>query len=154
MNNNEVKKLLVEVPARICRNMNRNFINSILRQLPVELSHHNYAILMLLAENDSLIISDIVESLSITKPQMTASVDRLAELGYIGREVKKGDRRKVSLSITGMGRGIISEINGVIDSRIDAILEELSPDDVAALERGLKVLQNVCSISMKKHYDS
>jgi len=114
--------------------------------LPVNLSQHHLAILNLLDENKSLVISDFVETLSITKPQMTASADKLIELGYINRKNDDKDRRKIYLSITPKGTEIISDINHNIDAEIDKNLAELSEAELIKLGEGLKVLKKLCEI--------
>lgn len=146
MSNSEIKKLLIDVPITMCRNMSQKFISSILRDLPVNLSQHHLAILNLLDENKSLVISDFVETLSITKPQMTASADKLIELGYINRKNDDKDRRKIYLSITPKGTEIISDINHNIDAEIDKNLAELSEAELTKLGEGLKVLKKLCEI--------
>lgn len=146
MDNTEIKKLLIDIPIKMCRNMSQIFISSILRDLPVNLSQHHLAILNLLDENKSLVISDFVETLSIPKPQMTASADKLIELGYINRKNDDKDRRKIYLSITQKGTEIISNINQNIDTEIDKNLAKLPESELDKLGEGLKILKKLCEI--------
>jgi len=146
MNDSEIKKLLIDTPTRICRNMSQKFIGTILKDLPVNLSQHHLAILNLLDENKSLVISEFVETLSITKPQMTASADKLVEMGYIERNNDIKDRRKIYLSITKKGKEIISSINNNIDIEMEKNLAKLSDSELTKLKDGLKVLQKLCDL--------
>ena len=146
MDTKEIKKLLIDIPTRICRSLSQKFISTILKDLPVSLSQHHLAILNLLDDNKSLIISEFVETLNITKPQMTASADKLVELGFISRKNDDKDRRKIFLTITKKGTEIISDINQNIDIEIDKNLAELSESELLKLSEGLKVLQKLCEI--------
>ena len=152
MNNSEIIKLLIDVPVTMCRNMNQKFISTVLKETPYELSQHHISILSLLSENNNLIITDIVERLSIKKSQMTASADRLIELGFVKRESLANDRRKISLAITEEGKQVIVEINKEMQNQIAETLVDFSKEEITKMEEGLKVLQKLC-ITCKNKLD-
>lgn len=149
MDNSKVKKLLINIPVILCRNMNRKLISSILRDMPNDLSQHHFAILKLLKEKETLNITEVVEALSITKPQMTTSADKLIKIGYITRENKYSDRRKLFLSLTEEGREAVEQIDKRISVLADEILAELSVLELKQLEEGLILLEKLCINSLK-----
>ena len=115
----EIKRLLINIPTKFCRNMNQKFVNTILKDITNDFSKHHFMILKLLSENEHLYVTEIVDTLSITKPQMTASADKLIKLGYVDRQYDIEDRRKIYLSITNQGKEITAHIYNNIGIQID-----------------------------------
>lgn len=146
MSNQNIKNLLMDIPTKLCRNMNRRFVNNILNEIQRDLAHHHFMILKLLGENERLYVTEIVDALSITKPQMTASADKLIKLGYVTRINDDNDRRKVFLSITKKGIEITSKIKENMDIKIDKNLIKLTNEELEDFEKGLKLLYKFCSL--------
>lgn len=144
MDNKMLKKLLVEIPVKLCRSMNNEFIKSILKDLKIDLSPQHYMILKLLEENKQLYVTEFVDKLSITKPQMTSLMDKLSEMGYVNRTNDIDDRRKIYISVTKEGERITSKINFTIDSQIDDRLVKLTEKEIDTLKNGLLMLQKFC----------
>ena len=144
INNTELKKLLLAVPIKICRNMDHQLVKSILKALKIYISQQHFMILKLLETYEHLYVSEFVEKLNITKPQMTSLLDKLVELGYIDRVYDKNDRRKLYISATSSGDKLTKKINEAIDIQLDNYLMELNQEELTALENGLKVLQKLC----------
>lgn len=144
MDNTVLKKLLVEIPVKLCRSMNNEFIKSILKDLKIDLSPQHYMILKLLEENKQLYVTEFVEKLSITKPQMTSLIDKLSEMGYVNRTNDVHDRRKIYISATKDGERITSKINFTIDNQIDDRLVKLTGKEIDTLKNGLLMLQKFC----------
>lgn len=145
MNNAALKKLLVEIPGKLCRNMNNDFIKSILKDLEIDFSPQHYMVLKLLEESKQLYVTEFVDMLSITKPQMTSLIDKLNEMGYVTRTNDVDDRRKIFISATKEGGEITRKINAVVDNQIDSRLVKLTQKEIDALENGLLMLQKFCS---------
>ena len=150
MFNTEIKRLLIDIPTKFCRNMNQKFVNTILKDITNDFSKHHFMILKLLYENEHLYVTEIVDILSITKPQMTASADKLIKLDYVDRKHDINDRRKIHLSITDRGKEITDQINNNIDLQVDGILNKLSKEEIKDLAVGLKVLHKFCSLCNNK----
>ena len=144
MNNIVLKKLLMNIPNKLCRNMNNEFVKSILLVLEINISQQHYMILKLLEGDKHLYISEFVDTLSITKPQMTSLLDKLIELGYVNRTNDQDDRRRVYISITKEGKSITSKINDAINNLLDNRLIILSETELETLENGLIILQKLC----------
>ena len=144
MNNIELKKLLMNIPNKLCRNMNNEFVKSILQDLGLNISQQHYMVLKLLEGDKHLYISEFVDTLSITKPQMTALIDQLIRMNYVNRTNDVDDRRRVYISITKQGKNIMSKINKAINNQLDNRLIKLSKTELETLENGLIILQKLC----------
>lgn len=129
----------------MCRSMNNKFIKSILKDLEINISHQHYTILKLLEENNKLYITEFVDILNITKPQMTSLLDKLISLGYIERTNDISDRRKIYISATKVGEVTTSKINKSIESEVNEHLINLTQKELETLKNGLLVLQKLCS---------
>ena len=142
-----IEEMLMVIPTKMCRNMNQRFVNFILKDISRELARHHFMILKMLQENDKFYVTEIVHSLGITKPQMTASVDKLLKLGFIEREADTKDRRKIFISLTKEGSLITEKIIRRIKERFHEDIKVLTQNDLDELERGLKVLNKFCSLN-------
>lgn len=144
MNNIELKKLLMNIPIKVCRNMNNDFIKPILKNLGIDFSLQHYMVLKLLEGNKNLYITEFVSKLNIAKPQMTSLVDKLIKMDYVNRTNDSIDRRKIYISLTKEGEKILLEINKSVDNQLDNRLAALTLKESETLENGLKVLQKLC----------
>lgn len=146
MSRGNLKETLINIPARFCRNMSYQFIRNVLETHSPDLSPHHFMILRFLSESGRLYMTEIVDSLAISRPQMTASADKLISLGYVSRVPDANDRRKINLVITERGKTLIEQINMEIGQRIDEVLLRLSPQEIVVLEKGLEVFKKLCAL--------
>ncbi|MCF6182169.1 MarR family transcriptional regulator [Lutibacter sp.] len=144
--NIEISNLLMDIPTVLCRNISQRFVSTILKEIKSEFSKHHFMILKLLSENKKLYITEIVQTLGITKPQMTVSIDKLISLGFVVRKNDIKDRRKIYLKITKSGRKINNTIKQEINSKINENLIQFSESEIDQLENGLKILYKFCTI--------
>jgi len=144
---NRIEEMLMVIPTKMCRNMEKRFVNIILKDISKELAKHHFMILKMLQENEKLYVTEIVHSLGITKSQMTASVDKLLKLGYVERWADTADRRKIYVSITKDGEKITENINIRIKERFYEDIKVLSQNELNELEKGLRVLNKFCSLN-------
>lgn len=151
MNNADLKQLLMDIPIKVCRNMNNQFVKSILKDLDINFSQQHYTVLKLLKEGKSLYVREFVEVLGITKPQMTALTDKLVKMGYVTRTSDLYDRRKVYISATKTGVHITSKIDRAIDNQVGDHLVKLSPQELDTLRGGLLVLEKLCLDCVSKN---
>ncbi len=145
MKNAELKKLLMDIPTKLCRNMNNEFVKSTLKDLEINFSQQHYTILKLLKENEHLFVTEIVDILSITKPQMTSLIDKLIFMGYVNRTNDINDRRKIFISLTEEGKTITAKANTAIENQMDNHLIQLTQQELESLKNGLLILQKMCS---------
>ena len=144
-----IEEMLMIIPTKMCRNMNQRFVNFILKDQSKELAKHHFMILKMLQEKKKFYVTEIVQMLGITKSQMTTSVDKLLQFGYVERWADTSDRRKIYVSITKEGNIITEGINTRIKERSHEDIKVLTENELNDLEKGLKVLNRFCSLSDK-----
>jgi len=142
-----IEEMLMNIPTKMCRNMDHRFVNIILKSISKELAKHHFMILRMLMEKDKFYVTEIVQTLGITKSQMTASVDKLLLLGYVDRYADTHDRRKIFISITEEGKEITKKIYTLIKKRFTEDIQMLTKEELDDLEKGLKVLIKFCSLN-------
>jgi DNA-binding MarR family transcriptional regulator len=79
----------------------------------------------------------------VTLPSITATVDRLVQQDLVVREDDPNDRRRVINKLTPKGSALIERLQEGKRVRLVAALEQMSPDDLAMLSRGLTVLEGL-----------
>ncbi|MCK5029396.1 MAG: MarR family transcriptional regulator [Bacteroidales bacterium] len=142
-----IEEMLMAIPTKMCRNMEQRFVNYILKDISKEIAKHHFMILKMLQEKEKFYVTEIVQMLGITKSQMTASVDKLLQLGYVERWADTKDRRKIFISLTKEGSLITEKINTRIKERFHKDIDVLSQNELDELEKGLKVLNKLCTIN-------
>ncbi len=142
-----IEEMLMAIPTKMCRNMEQRFVNYILKDISKEIAKHHFMILKMLQEKEKFYVTEIVQMLGITKSQMTASVDKLLQLGYVERWADTKDRRKIFISLTKEGSLITEKINTRIKERFHKDIDVLSQNELDELEKGLKVLNKLCMIN-------
>ena len=139
-----VEELLMSIPAKMCRNMDKKFVERITKDISKDIAKHHFMILNVLLEKDKLYVSEIIQILEISKSQMTASIDKLIQLGFIERLADPNDRRKVLISIIKKGTEITELINKRIQEYLHENIQKLEDEEIKDLERGLIVLHKFC----------
>ena len=142
-----IEKLLMDIPTRLCRNMNNAFVNVILKEFAKDLAQHHFMILKALQAKDKFYVTEIVKMLGITKSQMTSSIDKLIKFGYVKRDYDENDRRKIYISITEEGAEMSNKIQRYMKEQFEMSMGELSQQDLDYLENGLKVLFKFCTLN-------
>jgi DNA-binding MarR family transcriptional regulator len=112
----------------------------------MELTHYHYAILGVLSKRGPSPVSSVGNKLMISKPQMTAIIDRLADLGLVSREPDKTDRRIINISLTSKGRVVLSSATGKIKENVAARIAGLPEADRELLLESLKNLARIGSV--------
>ena len=152
MNNvqfDRIEEMLMALSSKMCRKMNHEFVNVILKDISKDLATHHFMILKILKDNDKLYVTEIVNSLGITKSQMTASVDKLLNLGFVTRSTDPNDRRKYYISISEQGLEITKLIIKKMKNRFYTDIKILSQSELDDLEKGLSVLNKFCKLGSR-----
>jgi DNA-binding MarR family transcriptional regulator len=76
----------------------------------------------------------------VTQPAMTQLIGRLQESGLVDRAADPTDGRVVQVRLTDEGRAMLARRRAVRAERLAEILTRLSPDEQAALDVALPVL--------------
>lgn len=90
-------------------------------------------------------VSELAEWLKASKPSASILVDRLVQLGYVERMEDRDDRRRTLVVLTAKGRELVARLQRSGGERMEGWMEQMSPDDLAALTRGLRALAAVVS---------
>lgn len=96
-------------------------------------------LLSFLSETGGLSNADLAERLYVTRPSVSALLERLERGGFIRREISPNDRRGICIFLEDRGRAALSSIRTEISEFGAALLEDLSNADlkeiVAALDK-------------------
>ncbi len=102
-----------------------------------------YRVLGVLLRHGLLPISEVGKRLYISKPYMTRLVNDLITEDLVERLPDTSDRRIINIRITGKGRERIEEIGALFKDDIEALLSDLSDEDIRVLDESLKNLNRI-----------
>jgi DNA-binding MarR family transcriptional regulator len=124
----------------------KNLMKSSRGNKDLELSRVHMDIMFILNEFKQLTMSDIAKRLFISKPYNTLLVDRLIDLGMVGRFPDDEDRRIINIRLTEKGIRYLKEYKESNKKNIKTKLSILNADE---LEQLLSSLQNIKEIISK-----
>ena len=106
-----------------------------------DMPHTAISILLFIANNPDLATaSNICEMRGLKRPVVSAHVERLVQEGYIERRAVPGDRRKDALVCTGKASKIVEAGRERQIQFATAMLEGISEEDLAVMERCFKLM--------------
>jgi DNA-binding MarR family transcriptional regulator len=108
-----------------------------------DLSPSQTAALATIERHGPLTPSELARCERIQRPTATRVLTRLEEAGLIGRAADPADGRSSLVSITGEGRALLDALRTRKDAFLAQRLDELEPEEVAALERAAEILERV-----------
>ena len=120
--------------------------------LETEMPHTAISILLFIANNpDYATAKDICEMRGLKRPNVSAHVERLVQEGYIERRAVPGDRRKDALVCTEKAQKIVEAGRERQIQFASAVLEGISEEDRAVMERCFKLMDaNIDKIIKEK----
>jgi len=89
-------------------------------------SFSQFFLLGYLGERGPLNMTEIAGHMGHTTAAATGLVDRLTGLGYVSREHDKKDRRRIIVSSTAKGRGLVTRIRDDMMENMEKIMGQLS----------------------------
>ena len=90
-------------------------------------------------------MSEIGRHMEISKPYMTALVDKLICEDLVERSTEPGDRRVVNIRITGKGRAVLREFKKDARETVIMRLSSLDSQDVSSLHESVKNIKRIAS---------
>lgn len=105
------------------------------------LGRDEWRLLYLLAHVEAETSLDLGRNTSLDKVQVSRAADRLLRKGLIQRATSSIDRRLWLYSCTAKGREMFDQVRKLVELRSDAVLQRMTAEDRAALDRGLTALQ-------------
>ena len=104
------------------------------------ISSQDASILVHLDRESGLSPRALANHLGVAPSTLSASIARLAELGYLTNEPNGADRRKRELRLTARGAEAIASTSVLNAERVRALLKKLKPAERKAALRGLALL--------------
>lgn len=86
--------------------------------------------LSLLARGDGYPMTQLADAALLPAPSLTRLIDRLAEDNLVYRRADEQDRRRILVYATGRGRALQHRLAGLLEEHPQAILTEMSLEDV------------------------
>jgi len=103
-----------------------------------------------LAEYGSQTMGQIAEGMGITMPSATVLVDRLERHGLAERRRDPHDRRVVRVRLTRVAQEVAERVLAEWGQRVEAVLAQLTPEEQAALVKGLQRMAQVFEAEAEK----
>jgi DNA-binding MarR family transcriptional regulator len=90
--------------------------------------------ILTLIERDPLRANALADRAALSRPTLTGLLDGLATRGWIDRHAVEGDRRGITLAITGAGRRALAQAHAEAATGLTDLLEDLpEPERRAAI---------------------
>lgn len=107
-----------------------------------DLSGHQVSLLSQVEGQPGIGVSRLAELERVSKPAISAKVDRLVELKLLERTVAD-DRRCVGLTVTPAGKKVLKDVRRRRNAWLDQRLEQLSPKGRAAIAAAIEPLREL-----------
>jgi DNA-binding MarR family transcriptional regulator len=114
------------------------------------ISSQDASILVHLERDSGLSPRALAHHLGVAPSTLSAAIARLSELGYLTSKPNDDDRRKRELRLTARGAEAIASTSVLNAERVQAMLNELKPDERKAAIRGLALLARAARKLNKK----
>lgn len=108
-----------------------------------QLTLAQWHVLKLLAEAQTLKLSDISDKLNAANSTVSGIVDRMEKCGYVHKKRCKDDKRVYFIEPTEKARMLQKEFKEEFDRYLDSMLHEATSEEIEDILRGLETLQRV-----------
>lgn len=130
---NRAFEAMRRIPPILHRKLDRQLFKVVLQQFGTDIALHHLMIMNELKESGTLCSSEIGDAISIAKPQMTNSIDKLIGMGMVEREPDTRDRRKINIKLTQKGRDTVEQLENHTRDILSEKLSALSDDELEGL---------------------
>ena len=100
--------------------------------------------LIIIYSSGKISFKDLAQALGINRSNITGLADRLVQSGLVTRSRNPEDRRVQYLALTERGHSILDNIRKQLVSEKTQILDAMSTEELAALEKGLAAFVSSC----------
>jgi DNA-binding MarR family transcriptional regulator len=118
---------------------------------PHRLSAQDSSVLAHLDEREPVQTGELARHLGVAASSLSATIKRLAALGYLMRQPRRHDRRIVELRLTAQGTEAMSATSVLDRARVAGVLAELSPETRKRAVAGLAALARASRRFQLKH---
>ena len=91
-----------------------------------------------LGKNEHIITKELAQKVNLSESTVIGIVDRLEAKQYLVRERSKEDRRKVYLSLTDAGRGILDSTPSLLQDKLSIALSKLEKNNLETITQSLE----------------
>jgi len=102
-----------------------------------------YFVLKIVSENPGIGLNELSDKIFSVTSTASGIVDRMVRAGWLSRERPPTNRRSISLTLTSEGRDLAGRVKALRQSQLNAIISQISPQDVAELQRIHKQIVNI-----------
>ena len=103
-----------------------------------------------LNDQDGLGNADLADRLDVTRPSVSALLERLERGGFIRREISLADRRGIRIQLEPKGREAINSTGDDIRAAAAAVLSGLTDEQTKQLTESFVALSEAASANRKK----
>lgn len=109
--------------------------------LQVDLTLAQIKALFTLETGGPTTVGQLAAALDIGRPAGSILLDRLVQMGLVGRKEDAVDRRRAIIQLTPLGEELLTRLRQGRRERLLDSLGQMSDDDLGALLRGLRALE-------------
>jgi len=110
-----------------------------------QLTMRQYQALIILDVYEHLTISELCEKLNLAPSTGTELVNRMLATGYFVKSEEQPDKRKVILSVTSKGQGLLAKRKQAVSARFTEVLRTFTPEEqlefVSSFERIMTLME-------------
>lgn len=129
-----------ELVALISRALFAAFLRGAEQWAKLDVTMPQMKVLMLLGLHGSAPVSSLAQQMNVSPPNVTGILDRLEQQRWVARTSDPHDRRVVRVVLTDEGRRFLDGLETAGSARIRARLLQMPPNDLDALDQGLRGL--------------
>jgi len=134
---------LLSMPPLIFRLIRRKLVMTTLADADVDIKLLHFEIMKLLKEEGTRHPAEIGERLFIAKAQMTHLIDKLVDLGFVGREMGSSDRRTLNITLTEKGSRVMDEQDSLVINAVRDNMSTLTDKELETLSNSLRNLRDI-----------
>ncbi|MCB9757318.1 MAG: MarR family transcriptional regulator [Candidatus Omnitrophica bacterium] len=99
------------------------------------LTQTQFLVLVALHSRNLCPMTTLAQSMHVSLPTISGIVDRLVKRGYVQRSIGEHDRRRVVVKLSKQGQLMITQFQGAVTQRWEAVLKALEQDDINDFHR-------------------
>lgn len=100
-----------------------------------DLTYEQLNVLKLIGTHGAHTLKMLAKFLAVTPPAASVMVDKLVNLGFVGRNENPEDRREVLISVTARGRRVVGRFQEHSEKRFSEFLSDLSDEEITVFNR-------------------
>lgn len=129
---NRLRPLLLQVNRQLRREL-----------APLGITAGQAALLHAIRTHPGIGVRELAAREAMSRPAITAAVDRLEAAGLVRRTRSGSDRRRVELELTDEGLRVLRSARRRRTAWLASRLKRLAPDELAALENAVRPLERL-----------